>query len=73
MSNTGRGQTKRLFKSLSLNVFAPDYTDNNRAFGLKAPTGNYYIGSKESDPKNIISPPRIVTGKQVQIHLVINF
>ena len=57
LSNTGRGQTKRLFKSLSLNVFAPDYTDNNRAFGLKAPTGNYYIGSKESDPKNIISPP----------------
>ena len=57
ISNTGRGQTKRLFKSLSLNVFAPDYTDNNRAFGLKAPTGNYYIGSKEQDPKNIISPP----------------
>ena len=57
LSNTGRGQTKRLFKSLSLNVFAPDYTDNNRAFGLKAPTGNYYIGSKEQDVKNIISPP----------------
>ena len=57
LSNTGRGQTKRLFKSLSLNVFAPDYTDNNRAFGLKAPVGNYYIGSKESDPKDIISPP----------------
>jgi len=57
LSNTGRGQTKRLFKSLSLNVYAPDYTDNNRAFGLKAPVGNYYIGSKESDPKDIISPP----------------
>ena len=57
LSNTGRGQTKRLFKSLSLNVFAPDYTDNNRAFGLKAPVGNFYIGSKEQDPKDIISPP----------------
>jgi outer membrane protein OmpA-like peptidoglycan-associated protein len=57
ISNTGRGQTKRLFKSLSLNVFAPDYTDNNRAFGLKAPSGNYYVGSKTQDPKDIVAPP----------------
>jgi len=56
ISNSGRGQTKRLFKSLSLNVFAPDYTDNNRAFGLNAPTGNYYIGSKERDPSNATFP-----------------
>ena len=56
ISNSGRGQTKRLFRSLSLNVFAPDYTDNNRAFGLKAPAGNYYIGSKESDPTNATFP-----------------
>jgi outer membrane protein OmpA-like peptidoglycan-associated protein len=57
ISNSGRGQTKRLFKSLSLNVFAPDYTDNNRAFGLKAPSGNYYVGSKTQDPKDIVAPP----------------
>ena len=56
ISNSGRGQTKRLFKSLSLNVFAPDYTDNNRAFGLKAPSGNYYVGSKTQDPKDIVAP-----------------
>ena len=56
ISNSGRGQTKRLFKSLSLNVFAPDYTDNNRAFGLKSPTGNYYIGSKEKDPSDTTFP-----------------
>lgn len=57
LSNTGRGQTKRLFKNLSLNVFSPDYTDNSRLFGLTAPAGNFYIGSKEQDPKDIVSPP----------------
>lgn len=57
LSNTGRGQTKRLFKSLSLNVYAPDYTDNSRVFGLKPPPGNYYIGSKESNVNDIVSPP----------------
>ena len=57
LSNTGRGQTKRLFKSLALNVFAPDYSDNDRAFGLKSPPGNYYVGSKIQDPKDIIAPP----------------
>ena len=56
ISNSGRGQTKRLFRSLSLNVFAPDYTDNNRAFGLKAPAGNFYVGSKEKDPSNATFP-----------------
>lgn len=56
ISNTGRGQTKRLFKSLALNVFAPDYSDNDRAFGLKSPPGNYYVGSKIQDPKDIIAP-----------------
>ena len=56
LSNTGRGQTKRLFKNLELNLYAPDYTDNSRSFGLKAPQGNYYIGSKERDPSNSIFP-----------------
>lgn len=60
ISNSGRGQTKRLFRSLSLNVFAPDYTDNNRAFGLKAPAGNYYIGSKEQDPSNATFPENLL-------------
>lgn len=52
LSSTGRGQTKRLFKSLDLNVYAPDYTENSRAFGLKPPPGNYYIGSKQNNPTN---------------------
>lgn len=56
LSNTGRGQTKRLFKNLELNLYAPDYTDNSRSFGLKAPQGNYYIGSKDSDPSNSTFP-----------------
>jgi outer membrane protein OmpA-like peptidoglycan-associated protein len=56
LSNTGRGQTKRLFKNLELNLYAPDYTDNSRSFGLKAPQGNYYIGSKERDPSNSTFP-----------------
>jgi len=57
ISNTGRGQVKRLFKNLSFNVYAPDYSDNERAFGLTPPSGNFYIGSKDSNPKDIISPP----------------
>lgn len=56
LSSTGRGQTKRLFKSLELNVYAPDYTDNSRSFGLKPPPGNFYLGSKDSNPTDIISP-----------------
>ena len=56
LSNTGRGQTKRLFKSLDLNVYAPDYTDNSRSFGLKPPPGNYYVGSKINDPSQTTFP-----------------
>ena len=57
LSSTGRGQTKRLFKSLDLNVYSPDYTENSRSFGLKPPPGNYYIGSKERNPRDVVSPP----------------
>jgi outer membrane protein OmpA-like peptidoglycan-associated protein len=56
ISNTGRGQTKRLFKSISLNVFAPDYTENSRSFGLRAPAGNYYVGSKEQELTDMVAP-----------------
>ncbi len=56
ISNTGRGQTKRLFKNISLNVFAPDYTENSRSFGLRAPAGNYYVGSKIQELTDIVAP-----------------
>ena len=58
ISNTGRGQTKRLFKSISLNVFAPDYTENSRSFGLRAPAGNYYVGSKIQELTDIVAPSK---------------
>jgi len=56
LSNTGRGQTKRLFKNLEFNRYSPDYTDNSRSFGLKAPQGNYYVGSKTEDPLQMPFP-----------------
>ena len=56
LTSTGRGQTKRLFKNISLNVFAPDYTENSRSFGLRAPAGNYYVGSKEQELTDIVAP-----------------
>ena len=58
ISNTGRGQTKRLFKNISLNVFAPDYTENSRSFGLRAPAGNYYVGSKIQELTDIVAPSK---------------
>ena len=33
-----------------------DYTENSRSFGLSAPAGNYYVGSKEQELTDIVAP-----------------
>ena len=58
LANTGKGQSSVLFKSLSLNQFRPDYKLNFIGdLNLSAPKGEYYIGSKEQELNNVISPP----------------
>ena len=57
LANTGQGQSKRLFRSLELNKFRPDYRANFITdLNLKAPDGEHYVGSRESDIKSIVSP-----------------
>lgn len=58
LAYTGQGTRKLLFGSLGLNKYAPDYRANfANQLGLSAPKGNYYIGSRNSEPLDIVSPP----------------
>lgn len=58
LANTGKGQSKTLFKSLSLNKFRPNYKSNFLSdLNLSAPTGEYYVGSRTQELNDIISPP----------------
>jgi hypothetical protein len=57
LANTGGGTSRKLFGLLELNQFSPDYRlnfINDLNFG--APAGNYYIGSRTSEPLDIVSP-----------------
>jgi hypothetical protein len=57
LAYTGQGTRKLLFGALALNKFAPDYKANFiNNLGIFAPKGNYYIGSRTSEPLNIVSP-----------------
>ena len=57
LANTGAGTSRKLFGLLELNRFAPDYRlnfVNDLNFG--APAGNYYVGSRTSEPLDLVSP-----------------
>lgn len=57
LANTGQGQSNRLFKTLELNRFRPDYRKNFiNDLNLKAPDGEYYIGSRTQEISNLVSP-----------------
>jgi len=57
LANTGQGQSNRLFKTLELNKFRPDYRANFITdLNLKAPDGNHYVGSRSKDIKELVSP-----------------
>jgi len=57
---TGDKQKSILFDSIDFNLYKPNYDEN----------GNYYVGSVDSDPSTITSPPNQVPvdsfGRQVQ-------
>jgi hypothetical protein len=74
LAYTGQGTRKLLFGSLSLNKFAPDYRANFiNQLGLSAPKGNYYVGSRTSEPLDIVSPsgqiPVNEYGKEVETNV----
>ena len=51
------GQKKALFANLRVNRYAPDYKGNFLGnLNLTAPPGNYYVGSRLSEPLDIVSP-----------------
>ena len=60
-----------MFKNISYNDYRPDYKGNFIGeINLQAPTGNYYVGSRTSDPIDIISPnnelPQDKDGNKIQ-------
>jgi hypothetical protein len=57
LANTGQGTRRALFGMLDLNRYAPDYRANFLgSLNLNAPKPNYYIGSRTSEPLDIVSP-----------------
>jgi len=57
LANTGGGTRRALFGLLDLNKFTPDYRANFvGSLNLRAPKPNYYIGSRTSEPLDIVSP-----------------
>ena len=52
LANTGKGQFKRLFSSLSYNKFRPDYQNVKE----KAPVGGYYLGTSVLTVQDMVSP-----------------
>ena len=74
LAYTGQGTRKLLFGSLGLNKYAPDYKSNFiNDLGLFAPKGNYYIGSRTSEPLDIVSPsgqvPLDEYGKEIETNV----
>jgi outer membrane protein OmpA-like peptidoglycan-associated protein len=57
LANSGGGTRQSLFRNLTFNDYRPDYKGNFIGeINLAAPTGNYYVGSRTSDPIDIVSP-----------------
>lgn len=52
LSNTGKGQFKRLFSNLTYNKFRPDYQNVKDS----APEGSYYLGTNVLTVQDIVSP-----------------
>jgi outer membrane protein OmpA-like peptidoglycan-associated protein len=71
LANTGAGNKQSMFRNISFNDYRPDYKGNFIGeINLQAPTGNYYVGSRTSDPIDIISPnnelPQDKDGNKIQ-------
>ena len=71
LANTGAGTKQSMFRNISYNDYRPDYKGNFIGeINLQAPTGNYYVGSRTSDPIDIISPnnelPQDKDGNKIQ-------
>ena len=56
LRNSGQGQKSRLFKNITFNQYRPNYRVGVTT-GLFAPDENYYIGSRNQEVINIVSPP----------------
>jgi outer membrane protein OmpA-like peptidoglycan-associated protein len=57
LANTGQGQSSALFNNLEFNDYRPDYRANFlNDLNLGAPSGNYYIGKRTSEPSDIVFP-----------------
>lgn len=71
LANSGGGTRSTLFRNLTYNDYRPDYKGNFIGeINLGAPTGNYYVGSRTSEPIDIISPnnelPQDKDGNKIQ-------
>jgi hypothetical protein len=71
LANSGAGTRQSLFRNLTFNDYRPDYKGNFIGeINLAAPTGNYYVGSRTSDPIDIVSPnnelPQDKDGNKIQ-------
>jgi hypothetical protein len=71
LANSGGGTRSTLFRNLTYNDYRPDYKGNFIGeINLGAPTANYYVGSRTSEPIDIISPnnelPQDKDGNKIQ-------
>lgn len=73
LAYTGGGTRKTLFSNLSLNYYTPDYKANFlNNLNLTAPKGNYYIGSRTSEPADIVSPSGQIPVNQFGVEVETN-
>jgi hypothetical protein len=73
LAYTSGGSRKVLFNNLSLNYYTPDYKANFLSnLNLTAPNGNYYIGSRTSEPLDIVSPSGQIPVNQFGIEVETN-
>ena len=73
LAYTSGGSRKVLFNNLSLNYYTPDYKANFLSnLNLTAPSGNYYIGSRTSEPLDILSPSGQIPVNQFGIEVETN-
>lgn len=73
LAYTSGGTRKVLFNNLSLNFYTPDYRANFlNNLNLTAPKGNYYIGSRNSEPLDIVSPSGQIPVNQFGVEVETN-
>jgi len=73
LAYTSGGSRKVLFNNLSLNYYTPDYKANFLSnLNLTAPKGNYYIGSRTSEPLDIVSPSGQIPVNQFGVEVETN-